>query len=306
MWGLWLAVHAVVFSFMSGVIHPYYVVVMAPAVGALVGGGVVAMWRARDRFPAMGAILGLSLAASAGVALLLLDRTPSFAPGLGLVVLAVTALLVPVLALRPSRQLAKLQVLAGALALAMLLAGPAAYAVSTMQTAYSAGNPSAGPSVGQSTGPGGQAASNGTGGGRPPADGGDAAGSSLSTATLDYLVTNQGAATWLVAVSDSTSASQIELTTGKAVMSTGGFTGIDNALSLVQLKAYTASGALRFIEVGGHGGGPGGVAGGSAGTDASTDVSTDVSTWVTSSCTVVTVGGSATSIYDCSTAAAGG
>ena len=142
----------------------------------------------------------------------------------------------------------------------------------------------------------------GTGDGRPPADGGDAAGSSLSTATLDYLVTNQGAATWLVAVSDSTSASQIELTTGKAVMSTGGFTGIDNALSLVQLKAYTASGALRFIEVGGHGGGPGGVAGGSAGTDASTDVST----WVTSSCTVVTVGGSATSIYDCSTAAAGG
>ncbi|HEY4753053.1 MAG TPA: glycosyltransferase family 39 protein, partial [Candidatus Limnocylindrales bacterium] len=39
LWGLWLAVHAIVFSLMSGVIHSYYVVAMAPAVGALVGGG---------------------------------------------------------------------------------------------------------------------------------------------------------------------------------------------------------------------------------------------------------------------------
>ena len=55
MWGGWLAVHAIVFSLMSGVIHSYYVVAMAPAVGALVGGGVVAMWRARERHPWVGA-----------------------------------------------------------------------------------------------------------------------------------------------------------------------------------------------------------------------------------------------------------
>ena len=91
MWGGWLAVHAIVFSFMSGVIHSYYVVAMAPAVGALVGGGVVAMWRARERHPWVGAVLGLALVASAAVALVLLDRTPSFVPGLGLAVLAVTA-----------------------------------------------------------------------------------------------------------------------------------------------------------------------------------------------------------------------
>src|SRR5206468_3425091 len=33
MWGLWLAVHVIVFSFMSGIIHSYYDVVMAPAIG---------------------------------------------------------------------------------------------------------------------------------------------------------------------------------------------------------------------------------------------------------------------------------
>jgi 4-amino-4-deoxy-L-arabinose transferase-like glycosyltransferase len=324
MWGLWLAVHAVVFSFMSGVIHPYYAVVMAPAVGALVGGGVVAIWRARDRFPAMGAVLGLSLAGSAGLAMLLLDRTPSFVPGLGVLVLAVTALTVPVLALRPSRRFAKLQVAAGGLALAMLLAGPAAYAVSTMQTAYSGGSPSAGPSTGQSAGPGGQAGNGGFGagpggagqpptggpggpansakfgGGRGPGAGGPG-GSSLSTATLDYLVANQGTATWLVAVSDSTTASQIELSTGKAVISMGGFTGTDNAMTLETMKSLVASGRLRFVVAGDSGGRPGGqpgVPGGQAS-------SPDATSWVTSACTAVTVDGAATSVYDCAGAVSG-
>ena len=71
----------------------------------------------------------------------------------------------------------------------------------------------------------------------------------------DYLVANQGNATWIVAVSDSTTASQIELSTGRAVMSMGGFTGSDNALTLDRLEAYVASGELRFVEIGGRGGG---------------------------------------------------
>ena len=307
MWGLWLAVHAVVFSFMSGVIHSYYVVVMAPAVGALVGGGVVAMWRARDRFPWMGAVLGLSLAGSAGLALLLLDRTPDFVPGLGLVVLAVTALTVPVLALRSTARTARFQVAAGALALAMLLAGPAAYAVSTMQTAYSAGSPSAGPSTGQSSGPGGagqmgQPPAGGPGGTTASADGGGSPDSgrpgvsSLSTATLDYLVASQGTATWLLAVSDSTTASQIELTTGQAVISMGGFTGIDNAMTLEKLQGLVASGQLRFVVAGNSSGG------GQPGAQAS---NADVSSWVTSTCSAVSVDGTATSVYDCAGASAG-
>ena len=317
MWGGWLAVHVIVFSFMSGVIHSYYVVAMAPAVGALVGGGVVAMWRARERHPWVGAVLGLALVASAGVALMLLDRTPTFVPGLGLAVLAVTAVTVPLVALRPTVSRGRVQVVAAAVALAMLLAGPAAYAVDTMQTAYSGGDPSAGP---QATGidggrggfPGGPQANTGGTMGQPPAGapGGTAMtgnpgggpggqGASLDTATLDYLVANQGSARWIVAVSDATTAGQVELSTGRAVMAMGGFTGSDNALTLERLQALVSTGDLRFVSVGGGGGG-----GGGAGPNGQSGTS-GITSWVSSACTAVSVGGSATSVYDCAGAVSG-
>lgn len=325
LWGGWLAVHFLVFSFMSGVIHSYYAVAMAPAVGALTGGGVVAMWRARERFPWAGVLLGLAFVGSAGVALMLLERTPSFVPGLGVAVLVATALTVPVLALRASARTHKLQLAAASLGLVALLAGPMAYAVDTMQTAYSGGDPSAGPRSSESGafgGPGGFVGSGGQGagptgsfgavmpsgaapGGAMPAGGpgggasfGGAMGgpgdASLSSDVFTYLEANQGTATWLLAVSDSTSAGQIEISTGRSVMSMGGFTGSDNALSLAQLKAYVASGELRFVQVGGGmAGGPGGGRGGSS----------ELSSWAQSACTPVSVNGTSTSIYDCSAAA---
>jgi 4-amino-4-deoxy-L-arabinose transferase-like glycosyltransferase len=37
LWGGWLVLTGLVFSYMSGIIHPYYTVALAPAVGALTG-----------------------------------------------------------------------------------------------------------------------------------------------------------------------------------------------------------------------------------------------------------------------------
>ena len=48
MWGTWLVVTGVVFSFMGGMVHPYYTVALAPAVAALVGIGAVWAWRRRS------------------------------------------------------------------------------------------------------------------------------------------------------------------------------------------------------------------------------------------------------------------
>ncbi len=48
-WGGWLVASMLVFSFMSGTIHPYYSVALAPAIGALVGIGATMLWRRRDR-----------------------------------------------------------------------------------------------------------------------------------------------------------------------------------------------------------------------------------------------------------------
>ncbi len=43
LWGGWVIVTGLVFSYMSGIIHPYYMVALAPGIGALVGIGAMAL-----------------------------------------------------------------------------------------------------------------------------------------------------------------------------------------------------------------------------------------------------------------------
>ena len=52
LWGGWLLVTGGVFSFMAGIIHPYYTVALAPAIGALVGIGAVAPVAVGPSWPA--------------------------------------------------------------------------------------------------------------------------------------------------------------------------------------------------------------------------------------------------------------
>jgi 4-amino-4-deoxy-L-arabinose transferase-like glycosyltransferase len=305
-WGLWLAVHAVVFSLMSGIIHSYYAVALAPAIAALVGGGLTELWRLRARFRWAGVMLGSSLLATAVVAWQLLDRTPDFAPALGIVVVAVVALVALIVALPARQNRHALQLTAAVLGVAVLLAGPAAYALNTMATAYGGGDPSAGPRV-ASTDDGGFAAG---GGGRPPTGGFDAGGGfaggpggggdSTSSALRSYLIANRGGATWIVAATSASQAGSIELATGIPVMAMGGFSGSDPAPTLTQLKAYIHSGELRFVLVGGQGGGRDG--GGNASTSDASSATRDA--WVTSSCTAVDYGGTGGgTLYDCAGAA---
>src|ERR1700729_2155309 len=47
LWGGWVLVTGLVFSYMNGIIHPYYMVALAPGIGALVGIGAMALWQAR-------------------------------------------------------------------------------------------------------------------------------------------------------------------------------------------------------------------------------------------------------------------
>jgi 4-amino-4-deoxy-L-arabinose transferase-like glycosyltransferase len=49
LWLGWLATFGVVFSFAGGIFHPYYLVMMAPALAALTGIGLVALWNAYGR-----------------------------------------------------------------------------------------------------------------------------------------------------------------------------------------------------------------------------------------------------------------
>jgi len=68
-----------------------------------------------------------------------------------------------------------------------------------------------------------------------------------------YLVEHRHGATWLVAVDSSMTAAPIELATGQAVMSMGGFNGTDPWPTLSAFKALVAEGKVRYVLVGGVG-----------------------------------------------------
>jgi hypothetical protein len=257
------------------------------------------LWRLRARSKLGGPILAAAVAISASWAFELLERTPDFAPGLGIGVLVVGLSAAVVLAF-PLAAAGRLPSLAAAaLAGAVLLAGPVAYGLDTMATAHGGGDPSAGPAVaGNGSGFAGQGAPGfgGTGLGGPAQGfsgrGFGGPGGSLSQAEVAYLVANRGSATWLVATVSAGSAGEVELATRAPVMAMGGFSGSDPTPTLAELKAYIASGQLRFVTVGG--GGPGGSSG----------VASQRNAWVTSVCTIVDLGtGASSSLYDCQGAA---
>ena len=305
LWGTWLVVTGLVFSFMSGIVHTYYAVALAPAVAALVGAGTVELWRLRARSWLGGLVLGIAIAVTAVWSWVLLGRSPDFAPGLGTAVLLVGVAAAVVVALPAHLLRGRVAMAALVVGFVAILAGPIAYASDTMGTAQSGGDPSAGPAVASADGPGrggfGGFPQGQDGGGTPPAGfggfgggtsgGPGAAGGSVSQAVLDYLVVNRGDADWIVAVSGSGSAAPIQLATGLPVMTMGGFNGGDASPTLAEFQAYVASGQIRFVIVGGNGFGGGGGPGG--GNSAVTD-------WVSTNCTSVTVDG--TTIYDCATA----
>ena len=313
LWGSWFAVTAVVFSYMSGVVHSYYAVALAPAIAALVGAGIVDLWSLRSRVWLGGLEVGLASLGTAWFGWQLLDRTPDFAPGVGMaaVVLAGAALVVLVVLSLPrlvdSTIARRLAIIAASAGLCAALMAPAAYAVATIGTAYGAGDPHPGPGSADTSGFGGGGPAGGFGGGGPaggfggraglPGDGGGIGGNTSDSALLNYLVANRGTAKWIVAINSAQEAGSIELATGLPVMAMGGFTGSDPTPTLDQLKSYIASGQLRFVLAsGGFGGGGfgGGIGGGS-------DVSTLRDDWVTSTCKLATDAG--TSLYDCAGAA---
>jgi len=163
LWGGYLLVTGLVFSYAQGIIHPYYNVALAPAIGALVGIGTVTLWHHRRRWLGR-AVLAVALASTVVWSYFLLARSPDWFPWLRPVVLVVGLVVAVVIAAAP-RLRAKLAVILGLAGLGAALAGPAAYALDTVATPHSGAIPSAGPAVGGGLGgPGGFAGGPGLGG----------------------------------------------------------------------------------------------------------------------------------------------
>jgi 4-amino-4-deoxy-L-arabinose transferase-like glycosyltransferase len=312
-WGGWLIVTGVVFSYAQGIIHPYYTVALAPAIGAVIGITATMLWRRRAE-TAAGLVLAVVVLVGAVWQFALLDRTYAWLPWLRYAILMLgvaTALLLLV----ASRLVRRVGVAVALTAVVASLAGPAAYAVSTAGTPHEGAIPSAGPAgangCGAFGGPGGAlngGALNGgaLNGGGPGAFGGGAgrggagrggagrggAGALLGASTPSAAVVtalNADAAryTWVAATIGSNSAAGFQLATGKPVMPVGGFNGSDPSPTLAQFQAYVAADRIHYFIAGGGFGGA--QRGGS-------DSSAGIAAWVQSTFASTTVG--AVTLYD--------
>jgi 4-amino-4-deoxy-L-arabinose transferase-like glycosyltransferase len=273
LFGGWLLVDGLVLSYMSGTIHPYYCLSLAPAVAGTFAIGVHEMWTKRDSW--FGRV-GLSvLIGSNGVwSWWLLGRNAEWLPALRWTILAMTIAAIAVLLLSlaaPGRR----RLAAGSLVLglAVALAGSTAYAVATIGQSHAGGNASVGPATSiQSGRPGGMR------------------GQSVDNAQLDGLLDGT-LTTWSAAVDGSSTAAGLELSTNTPVMAIGGFTGSDPVPTLSQFQQYVADKQVTyFIAPTNRGGGQGGFGG---------KRHSDVSDWVAATFAPITVGSD--TVYDLTT-----
>jgi 4-amino-4-deoxy-L-arabinose transferase-like glycosyltransferase len=194
LWGGWLLVTGLVFSFMQGIIHPYYMVALAPAIGALVGVGAIALLRSDT--PVAGRAVAAAGILGTGVwAYVLLDRTPTWLPWLRWTVLlagllgAAAVFVAPALTGgawgrgRGARPAAMLAYAPLALALVAGLGGPLAYSLDTANTTHTGSLPTAGPTVAGAFGGPGGGAGGGPGAGARTGTGGPCGGTGTGTGT---------------------------------------------------------------------------------------------------------------------------
>ena len=182
LWGGWLLVTGVVFSYMQGIIHPYYMVALAPAIGALVGVGAISLLQ--SGLTAAGrAVAAVGVLVTGIWAYELLERTPGWLPWLRWTVLlagvlgAISIFAVPeLLRLADRNRTDRDRVTAGsrrrapalvyapmALAIVAGFGGPLAYSLDTANSTHTGSIPSAGPAVAGSFG-GGPGGAGGAGG----------------------------------------------------------------------------------------------------------------------------------------------
>ncbi|OBB03610.1 glycosyl transferase [Mycobacteriaceae bacterium 1482268.1] len=229
-WGGWLLVTAVVFSFMNGIVHPYYTVALAPAVAAMVGIGATLLWQKRSALPAATALAGGVLVTSI-LACVLLARSDDWLPWLRAVIAvggataAVLLLVAGRLNTTPARAVACLAIIAS-------LAGPAAYSLATAASPHIGSIPSAGPPR--------------HGFGQMGA-GGLLNASTPGTTLTAMLVTDADDFIWAAATSGSNSAAGYQLASGVPVMAVGGFNGTDPAPTLQEFQRLVAEKQIHYF-----------------------------------------------------------
>jgi hypothetical protein len=267
LWGTWLVITAGVFSYMNGIIHPYYTVALAPAVAAVIGIGAVALWR--KGFVGVAVVSG-AVALAALQTYVLLDS----------VVLLVLGLAAAGLLLLVERN-----VWVAALAVVIALAGPATYSFQTAAATHTGAIPAAGPaSAGFGGGGGGFGGGGGMGGGMSGLLDAPTVGDELAALLKD----NDGY-TWAAATVGSNNAAGYQLASDQPVLAVGGFNGTDPYPTLAQFQEYVRNGQIHYFL------GDGAMSSTSSG---GSDAGAQIAEWVEANYTARTVDG--VTVYDLS------
>ena len=279
LWGMWLLTMGIFFS-VAGFIHEYYLTVMAPAIAALCGIGLVTMWQDYRSGGWRGWLLPLALLLTAAEQIVILTNYPTWGqwmiPLLTIpCILAAGVLIIPrlVARLKGNVRVARFLLPALAVGLIALAFAPTVWAAIPILQRTESDLPLAGPTqmdnssprnvLGTSSGPVVQ----------PPkgtdvntiAQGPQA---NADPALIRYLEEHQGHARVLV-VTD-TNADALILATNKPVIPLNGFSSYP--LTATEAASLVASGTVRFFLLG-SGGPSGGIA--------------PVTSWVTQHCTTV-------------------
>jgi len=235
LWIGWMVPVAGFFS-VASFFHPYYTIMLAPAMAVLAGVGIYTMikqWREKSPWSML---LPISiLATSILQAWYLTDYYPTLAWVLLIagIIISLPLFVLPWIAIK-----LKNKRIWSIVALIIVMIAPTWWSLTPTLAGSSDGIPSAGPSL---------LSAGGGGGGM-----GD---SQTDSTLLNYVEKHQGKAEYLFATDDSSTAAPYIIKSGKAVMAMGGFNGTDDAISLKQFKKLVKEGKLKYYYSGGKTGG---------------------------------------------------
>ncbi|KXK14856.1 MAG: glycosyl transferase family protein [Chloroflexi bacterium OLB14] len=247
LWAGWLLTCVVFFSMISGIFHAYYAIMLAPALGAMVGIGFAHLWNQNKTW----AFVALVISAIITIAFQIFATTQynEFSRWMfgTLILLGCGTTLIFI-----QKRLAYIMVLASMLIIPLYW---------SMMTVGNSSNNNL-PTAYEGQRGGDRARAN-----QPPADNNNR--ENVNAELVQFLQANTQDVEYLVAVPSSQQGANLVIETGRPVLYIGGFGGGDEVVSVDDLQTIVANGELRYVLYGGDRG------------------KQNITNWLNSSCTVV-------------------
>ena len=235
LWGGWLLTCVMFFSMISGIFHSYYAIMLAPALGAMVGIGFAQLWSWGTGNNWIGILLIVAAAITLAFQVFAsyqYGEQSWWMLGVGMLFMA------GALSIVFMKRMAYVTILASMMII------PIYWTVMTVTVNSDRNLPTA------YTGGSHLAAQAGDDRARSQADGG----SNLNEELLAYLSANTQDVEYLLAVPSSQQGAQFVIATGRPVLYMGGFGGQDEVVNAEDLAGMITNGELRYVLYGGdHG-----------------------------------------------------